>query len=141
MAERLNSPRPSVFTRVQPIYNPKAASVSPKQMANRAKSLDLVVIEINGQIKIVQGICATVVILKAQSEEYKHILHWPEIKNGKIVKRNGYDPNLVVVLSKGEKLSILKGHEAENVIAGEVPMGFEVAFIPQQRKKREKKVA
>lgn len=105
----------------------------------RKLRFDTVVIE-DSMIKIVSGIHATAILTKEICGEYHNKIHWPEIRNGKIVqKKNGHDPNLVAVLSdKDGNLSLHKGEDALLIIDGNVPEGFEIEFIPPQRIKKNK---
>lgn len=117
--------------------NPEGLSISQR----RKLRFDTVVIEEDERIKIISGIHATAILAKEICGEYHNKIHWPELKNGKVVqKKNGYDPHLLAVLSDKEgNLSVKKGGDALPIIDGNVPEGFEVEFIPPQRKKKEKK--
>lgn len=131
------SGRPVVFTRQEPLRNVNQDVVSPRQIAKTARKADVAVIEVDGEIRIKTGICATAIILKAMNEEYQHKLHWPVVEEGKMVRKNGYNPDLVLVLSDSEgNLSLKKGEEVELIITGEVPEGFEVEFIPPKLMKK-----
>ena len=131
------SGRPVVFTRQEPLRNVNQDAVSPRQIAKMARKVDIAVIEVNGEIRIKQGICATAIILKARNEEYQNILHWPVIEDGKMVRKNGYDPDLIVVLSDSYRnRSLKKGDDVEGIITGEIPEGFEVEFIPPKLMKK-----
>lgn len=111
--------------------NPENLSISQRKRLR----FDTVVIEEDSIIKIVSGIHATAILAKEICGEYHNKIHWPELKNGKVVqKKNGYDPHLVVVLSDFDgNLSVKKGEDALSIIDGKVPEGFTVEFVPPQR--------
>lgn len=128
---------PAVFTRAQSINGgTKRDGLSPKQTQNQLKKADVVVVEIKKKIIIKEGICATAILAKVQANEYRHKLHWPEIKDGKIVRKNGYDPNCIAVISNTKgKLLLKKGDAAEKVFAGDLPKNYHVEFIPPPKLK------
>ena len=109
--------------------NSKLSIVSPHAVSK--KRYDTAIIEKqNGEIEVIDGIRATVIIAKAQVKDYKHILHWPT----KVGKRKAAD--IVVLSDEKGNLSLKKGEEAKTIINGQIPDGYEVEFIPPRREKK-----
>jgi hypothetical protein len=107
----------------------KRANLSPCAISK--KQFDTAIIEKrSGEIEVIQGIRATVIIAKAQVKDYQHILHWPK----KLGKRKAAD--IVVLSDENGKLSLKEGESAKKIIFGEIPNGFSVEFIPPRREKK-----
>lgn len=134
---------PVVFTRSDSAgASVRGSKLSIKEEQNFFKKGRFAIVEIDGQIVIKNGVCATAVIAKAMNGEYQHILHWPELnQDGRIiVRKNGHDPHLVAVISDSYgNLQLKKGKDAEAIFAGKIPTGCEVEFIPPQKAKELKK--
>lgn len=109
--------------------NSKPANLSPCAISK--KRYDTAIIEKKGgEIQVIQGIRATVIIAKAQINDYQHILHWPK----KIGKRKAVD--IVVLSDENGKLSLQEGEFARKIISGDIPHGFTVEFVPPTREKK-----
>lgn len=106
--------------------NSKPANLSPRAISK--KRFDTAIIEKhNGEIEVIEGIRATVIIAKAQVGDYEHILHWP--KN--LGRRKAAE--IVVLCDKDGNLSLKEGESAKKIILGEVPDGFTVEFTPPKK--------
>lgn len=130
---------PVVFTRSDSAGGSvRGSNLSIKEEQKFFKKGRFAVVEINGQIIIKEGVCATAVIARAMNGDYPHILHWPELnEHGRIiVRKNGHDPNLVAVISDSEgNLHLKRGEDAEVIFAGKLPAGCELEFIPPKKAK------
>lgn len=116
-----------------------ASSFSPRDI--KRMSFEVVVVETqDGKIEVIEGIRASAIITKSIMGEYKGILHWPVFnKNARIVFRieGKPDPNLLVVLEDKEGSLVLKKQkEAIPIIAGCIPQGFLITFVPPQKKRK-----
>lgn len=140
MANLNQGGRPAVFTRGSMAgVTGKMAALSPLQ--EKKQKFDTIVIERGGIIIVKRGICATSILTKALCGDYPHTIHWPELsKYGKpLTRNNGHDPNLFAVISDANsKLFLYRGDEAEEIIAGKIPEGYDLEFIPPQKKTKKK---
>jgi len=130
---------PVVFTRSDSAGSSvRGSNLSIKEEQKFFKKGRFAVVEINGQIVLKEGICATSVIAMAMNGDYQHTLHWPELNdNGSIiVRKNGHDPNCIAVISDREgTLHLKKGEDAKEIFAGKIPAACKVEFIPPQKAK------
>jgi len=132
---------PVVFTSRESVVSTKPVGLSPKQQQRFSKKAEIVVVEIDGKITIKEGICAKAIIALEMNGEYKHKLHWPEIKDGKFIRKNGYDPHCIAVVSNSRgRLLVKKGEAAKEIFEGKLPKSYTVEFIPPSKLKQLKKL-
>lgn len=98
---------------------------------------DVVIIECGGRIEIVEGIRASAILIKAATNEFKGEIHWPILKDGKVVsKKKTLDYYLAVLEDEQGNLVLKKQEDAIPIINGIVPEGFSIVFIPPQKKRK-----